>query len=166
MPKQNETSFDNVFYHYFANYHYFAHLQILFFNFSSRRRHRRRQQYEVFQKIFYEISLTIAKIYHFIISIQNKQTFQLIDSQHSIFTFWSHSLRKAIILQEIRQKAHLLINIVFHRWRKAVDFTFLCLKNRFLEFRRVFFHLQRRKHWNERILKSTTIDSLRFQDLV
>jgi hypothetical protein len=131
----------NVFYHYFVNYHYFAHFQILFFIFSSRRRQRRRQQYEVFQKIFYETSLIIAKIYHFIISIQNKQTFQFIDNQHSIFTFWSHSLRKAIILQEIRQKAHLLINIVFRRWRRTVDFIFLCLKNRFLEFRRVFFHL-------------------------
>jgi hypothetical protein len=77
----------NVFYHYFANYHYFAHPQTLFFTFSPRRRQRRRQQYEVFQKIFYETSLIIAKIYHFIISIQNKQTFQFIDSQHSIFTF-------------------------------------------------------------------------------
>jgi hypothetical protein len=77
----------NVFYHYFANYHYFAHPQTLFFTFLSRRRQRRRQQYEIFQKIFYETSLTIAKIYLLIISIQNKQTFQLIDSQHSIFTF-------------------------------------------------------------------------------
>jgi hypothetical protein len=77
----------NVFYHYFANYHYFAHPQILFFTFSSRRRQRRRQQYKVFQKIFYETSLSIAKIYRLIISVQNKQTFQLIGSQHSIFTF-------------------------------------------------------------------------------
>jgi hypothetical protein len=80
-----------VFYHYFANYHYFAHPQTLFFIFSPRRRQRRRQQYENFQKIFYETSLIIVKIYHLIISIQNKQTFQFIDSQHSIFTFWSHS---------------------------------------------------------------------------
>ncbi len=155
----------NVFYHYFVNYHYFVHSQTLFFIFSPRRRQRQRQQYEVFQKIFFETSLTIAKIYHLIISVQNKQTFQLIGSQHSTFTFWSHSLRKAIILEEIRQKAHLLIHITSHRWRRAAGFAFLCLKDRSLEFRRSFPHLQRRKHWNERILKSTTIESLRFRDL-
>jgi hypothetical protein len=90
---KNLTS--NVFDRYLAHYHYFTPPKILFFTFSPHRRQRRRQQYEVFQKIFYETSFSIAKIYLSIISIQDNQKFQLIDSQHSTFTFWSHSLRKS-----------------------------------------------------------------------
>jgi hypothetical protein len=41
-----------VFYRYFDQYDYFDHSKILIFIFSSRRRHRRRHQYEIIQKIF------------------------------------------------------------------------------------------------------------------
>jgi hypothetical protein len=155
----------NVFDHYLTHYHYLISSQILFFIFSSRRHQQRRQQYENFQKILCDTSLNIAKIYLFIIFVQNNQKIQLIDNQHSTFTFWFHSLQKAIISKKTHQKAHLLINIIFHWWRKTVDFTFLYLKNRFLDFKRCFFHLRSRKHWNRRILKSTTIKSLWFRDL-
>jgi hypothetical protein len=77
----------NVFYHYFVNYHYFVHPQILFFIFSSRRRQRRRQQYEILQKIFYEMSLSNAKMILSITSVRNNRMFQLIDTSHSTFTF-------------------------------------------------------------------------------
>jgi hypothetical protein len=82
-----DANLTNVFYHYFANYHYFAHPQILFFTFSSRRRQRRRQQYEVFQKIFYETSLSNAKMILSITSVRNNRMFQFIDTSHSTFTF-------------------------------------------------------------------------------
>ncbi len=158
-----------MFGHYFTNGHYFSPPKTLFFTFSPRRRQRRRQQYEVFQKILCDTSLSIAKIYLSITSIQNNQKIQPIDSQHSTFTFWFHSLQKAIIQviisKRTHQKAHLLINIVSHWWRRTADFTFLYLKGRFLEFGRSFLHLQSRKHWNRRILKSTTIESLRFRCL-
>jgi hypothetical protein len=81
----------NVFYHYFVNYHYFAHSQTLFFTFSPRRRQRRRQQYEIFQKIFYETSLSNAKMIFFITSIRNNRMFQFIDTSHFTFTFASFS---------------------------------------------------------------------------
>ncbi len=84
-----------MFNRYFINESDFSSLKVLFFTFSSRRRQRRRQQYEGFQQIFSETSLSIANIYHFIISIQSNQTFQRIDSHHSTFTFWSHSRRNS-----------------------------------------------------------------------
>ncbi len=145
-----------MFYRYFTNDHYFFNSQILFFIFSSRCRQRRRQQYEIFQKIFYETSLNIVNIYFFIISIQNNQTFQFIDNHHSTFTF-------CLILEEIHQKAYLLIDITFHWWCRTVRFIFLYLKTRFLDFERSFSHLQSQKHWNKKILKSTTIKSFRFR---
>ncbi len=161
--KDDQLWRSNVFDHYLVHYHYLTSFQILFFIFSSRRHQRRRQQYEIFQKILCDTSLNIVKIYFFIISIKNNQKIQFIDNQHSAFTFWFYSLQKAIIqaiiLKRTHQKAHLLINIISHWWRRTVDFTFLYLKNRFLDFRRCFFHLRNRKHWNRRILKSTTIKS-------
>jgi hypothetical protein len=82
-----------VFYHYFANYHYFAHPQTLLFTFSPRRRQRRRQQYEVFQKIFYETSLSNAKMTLSITSVRNNRMFQPIDTVllilHSLFAPFS-----------------------------------------------------------------------------
>ncbi len=66
----------NVIDDYFDHYDYFDHLKILNFILSSRRRHRRRRQYEIIQKIFNETSFNIAKIYLLIISIQNKQSFK------------------------------------------------------------------------------------------
>jgi hypothetical protein len=77
----------NVFGRYLAHGHYFTPPQTLFFTFSPRRRQRRRQQYEVFQKIFYETSLSIAKIYLPITSVQDNQKFQPIGSQHPTSTF-------------------------------------------------------------------------------
>jgi hypothetical protein len=77
-----------VFYHYFANYHYFAHPQTLFFTFSPRRRQRRRQQYEDFQKIFYETSLSNAKMTLSITSVRNNWMFRLIDN-----VFYRHFAR-------------------------------------------------------------------------
>jgi hypothetical protein len=80
-------SIHNVFDHYLAHHHYLVSFQTLFFIFSPRRHQRRRQQYEIFQKIICDTSFNIAKIYLFTISIQNNQKIQLIDTQHSIFTF-------------------------------------------------------------------------------
>ncbi len=76
-----------MFHHYFDIYHYFYIFKTLFFTFSPRRGQRRRQQYDVFQKMFYETSFSIANIYSFITSFRNNRVFQLIDSQHSTFTF-------------------------------------------------------------------------------
>ncbi len=77
----------NVFYRYFDQYDYFDHSQILIFIFSSRRRHRRRHQYEIIQKNFYETSLSVAKIYSFVISLQNNQSCSIFASSLSQFTF-------------------------------------------------------------------------------
>jgi hypothetical protein len=43
---------DNVVYGHFAHYGHFDHFKTLNFIISSRRRHRRRRQYEIIQKIF------------------------------------------------------------------------------------------------------------------
>jgi hypothetical protein len=77
----------NVFGRYLGHGRNLRHPQTLFFTFSPRRRQRRRQQYEIFQEIFYETSLNIANTYLSIISVQNNQTFRLIDIHHSTFTF-------------------------------------------------------------------------------
>ncbi len=75
--------------------------------------------FSLFQKIFYETSLSIAKIYFFIASIQNNQKFQFIDNQHSTFNI-QHSLfdlircKKQSFSKKTHQKVYLLINIVFH----------------------------------------------------
>ncbi len=87
LSKHTTVQHYNVFDHYLIHYHYLILSQILFFIFSSRRHQRRRQQYENFQKILCDTSLNIVKIYLFIISIQNNQKIQFIDSQHSTFTF-------------------------------------------------------------------------------
>jgi hypothetical protein len=78
---------DDVFDHYLAHYHYLTSSQILFFIFSPRRHQRRRQQYEVFQKIFYETSLNNTKMILSITSVRNNRMFQFIDTRHSTFTF-------------------------------------------------------------------------------
>jgi hypothetical protein len=72
-------------------YHYFAHTQTLFFTFSPRRRQRRRQQYEVFQKIFSETSLSNTKMFLFITSIRHNRMIQLIDTRHLHSLFASFS---------------------------------------------------------------------------
>jgi hypothetical protein len=54
---------NNVFYHYLSHYHYLIHLKILFFTFSPRRRQRRRQQYEIIQKISIIRRLVILKCF-------------------------------------------------------------------------------------------------------
>jgi hypothetical protein len=82
----------NVFYRYFDQYDYFDHSQILIFIFSSRRRHRRRHQYEIIQKMFYETSLNIAKIYLFVISIQNNQSCRIFRIFFFSIHFYFHSL--------------------------------------------------------------------------
>ncbi len=97
--------------------------------------------------------------------------FEIIECFNSSIVFILHSFfdfircENAIILEKIHQKSHLLINIISHRWNRTVDFAFLYLKTRFLDFERDFLHLRSRKHWNRRILKSTTIKSLRFECL-
>jgi hypothetical protein len=77
----------NVFDHYLVHYHYLASPQTLFFTFSPRRRQRRRQQYEIFQKTFYETSLNNTKMILSIASVRNNRMFQFIDTRHSTFTF-------------------------------------------------------------------------------
>jgi hypothetical protein len=69
----NQSSSNNVFYRYLIHDHYLISSQILLFTFSFRRRQRRRQQYEIIQKMLYETSFIIVKINFFIISIQNNQ---------------------------------------------------------------------------------------------
>ncbi len=108
------------------------------------------------------IALSIYLSTIFIISSSRYKTIKclissIINIQHSLFDFIR--CEKAIIRERIHQKSHLLIRITFHWWRRTVDFTFLYLKNWLLHFRRIF----SRKDWNERILKSTTIYSLRFR---
>jgi hypothetical protein len=79
--------YSNVFDHYFTNGHYFSPPKTLFFTFSPRRRQRRRQQYEVFQKIFYETSLSNTKMTLPTTSVRNNRMFQPIGTRHSTFTF-------------------------------------------------------------------------------
>ncbi len=86
-----QNNCDNVFYRYFDQYHYFDHSQILIFIFSSRRRHRRRHQYEIIQKILYETSLNIAKIYSLIISVSNKRSFRIFCILSFSIHFYTHS---------------------------------------------------------------------------
>ncbi len=77
LKKSVRTQFDghtNVIDGYFDHYGYFDHPKTLNFTISPRRRYRRRRQYEIIQKICNETSLSIAKIYSLIISIQNKQS--------------------------------------------------------------------------------------------
>jgi hypothetical protein len=111
-------------------YRYFSPSKILFFTFSPRRRQRRRQQYEIFQKIFYETSLNNTKMSLFITSVRNNRMFQLIDTRHSTFTFCSvftsfWSRWRYFLIYEIRifQKLEiLLINDVFDRWSRSMNF--------------------------------------------
>jgi hypothetical protein len=77
----------NVIYHYLSNDHYFVQFQILFFIFSSRRRQRQRQQYEIFQKILCDTSLSNTKMILSITSVRNNRMFHFIDNFHSTFTF-------------------------------------------------------------------------------
>ncbi len=101
-------------------------------------------------------------------SIISSSRYEIIRCFNSSIIFILHSLfdlircENAIILEKIHQKSHLLINITSHKWCKTVDFAFLYLKSRFLDFKRSFFYFRSRKFWNCRILKSTTIKSLRF----
>ena len=77
----------NVFDRYLRHDRYLISFQILFFTFLSRRRQRRRQQYEIFQKTFYETSFSNTKMFLSITSVWNNRMFQLIDTRHSTFTF-------------------------------------------------------------------------------
>ncbi len=79
-------------YHYFDQYHYFDHFKILNFIILSRCRHRRRHQYEIIEKIFYETSLSIAKIYLLVISIQNNQSCKIFRIFSFLTHFYSHSI--------------------------------------------------------------------------
>jgi hypothetical protein len=81
----------NVFYRYFDQYGYFDHPQTLIFIFSPRRRHRRRHQYEVIQKNFYETSLSIAKIYPLVTSVQNNQSCRIFPILPFSTHFYPHS---------------------------------------------------------------------------
>ncbi len=76
-----------MFDHYLFHYHYLVLSQILFFIFSPRRHQRRRQQYEIIRKKFYETSLSNTKIILFITSVRNNRMFQFIDTRHFTFTF-------------------------------------------------------------------------------
>ncbi len=107
-----------------------GHSQILFFIFSPRRRQRRRQQYEIFQEIFYETSLSNIKMFLFITSDRNNRTFQSIDTRHSTFTFcfvftFFLSEWRFLLIYEIRTRSKLeklLISDVFDRWSHLINF--------------------------------------------
>jgi hypothetical protein len=120
----------NVFGRYLGHGRNLGHSQTLFFTFSPRRRQRRRQQYEVFQKIFYETSLSNTKMSLSITSDRNNRTFQFIDTRHSTFTFcfvfisfWSQWRSSLIYEIRIRSKLEkLLISNVFDRWSHLINF--------------------------------------------
>ncbi len=99
-----------------------------------------------------------------LISISLSSRYKIIKRFDSSIFIIQHSLFD-LIFEKIHQKAYLLICIIFHWWCRIVDFAFLYLKNWFLDFERSFLHLRSRKHWYERILKSTTIWSLWFRSL-
>jgi hypothetical protein len=121
---------NNVFDHYLTHYHYLILFQTLFFIFSPRRHPRRRQQYEVIRKIFYETSLSNTKMILSITSIRNNRMFQFIDTRHSTFTFCLVFIffdlnDDTSLIYEINifhKLEILLITDFFDRWSRSMNF--------------------------------------------